>query len=115
MAWPPSREPAEWVVRRPLRTPGTEPGTPTPFPPSTSKPSERNGLSSPPDHPPPLVGVQLVRPRPAPPSRGLRAPPAGLLPRDGRSWQLRGKIPKNSQPTTPTINRKVIGSGPYAP
>src|SRR6266487_72146 len=65
MARPPDREPAEWVVRRPLRTPGTNPGTPTPPshqpPPS---PHRKDSPSPPPDHPPPLVGVQLVRPRP---------------------------------------------------
>src|SRR5439155_9687868 len=42
-----------------------------------------------------------------PPSRAPGAP-AGLLPLGGRTWQLRGKTPKNSQPPR-LANRRSAG------
>jgi hypothetical protein len=52
------------------------------------------GPSSPPHDRPPLVGVQLVRPR----RYAAAGTPAGPLPHDGAARAAARKIPKNSQP-----------------
>ena len=94
---------AGWVLARPLRLPHAGDST-RPF----IKPDTKGSfLAS--DDPPPLVGVQLVRPR----RYAAAGAPAGPLPRGGVTPAAARKIPKNSQ-AQPGDTTQVTGLKPHA-